>query len=228
MSTSLPRDLPADRFHGGVRAVALLLWLGAIIVVFIVLRLLAGLVFDNLGGLGLLILVVLAVVLAQPLAFWGERLLVQRWPSGRALRLEPNALEWRDRAAVTRLELGHNLSYWRWRFVVKKRRGGRIQAGHHLFAVRVVQGDSEVSVYTFLPPAAAEALSKRYSFYELRRPNDPAKAALGGRDAVYLAAEDVRWASGAELDPGDFETLLQHLGASAPDFARAPASNLLT
>jgi hypothetical protein len=226
MNETLPRNLPADRFHGGVRAAALFMWLAAIVVVFIVLRLVVGLFIADLGGAGVLVLVVLAVVLAQPLAFLGEKWLVTRWPSGRALRLEPNKLVWQERAGAQTFDLTTTLNYWRWRFVVKRRRGGRIPVGHQLFALRLVQGDEEFSVYTFLAPTAAQAAAERYSFYELRRPSDAAQATLGGRDAIFLAAEDARWQGGAELDPADFEALLQHLAARAPDFSQSAAGAL--
>jgi hypothetical protein len=226
MSLPITRELPADRYHGGVRAVALGLWLVAIVAVYAVLRWLAGLVLGEVAGLGVLLLIVLAVAAAQPLAYLGERQLVQRWPSGKALRLEPGAIVWREQAATTRFDLVQPVSYWRWRFEVKRRRGGRVPAGHHLFALRLVQGEAEVSVYTFLSPAAAEALTARTSFYELRRPADSARAGLGGREQVYLAAEEARWAAGAELDPADFEALLEHLAGQAPEFGHAPASTL--
>jgi hypothetical protein len=226
MSERFPRELPADRFHGGVRAMALVLWLAAIVLVFILLRLAAGLFLDEVGGAGILVLIVLAVVVAQPLALLAEKRLVQAWPSGRAMRLEPNALVWKEPTGTRTFNLVEPVNYWRWRFVVKQRRGGRVPIGHHLFALRLTQGDEDVSAYTFLSPAAAEAAAQRYSFYELRRPTEATPAALGGRDAVFLAAEDTRWAEGAELEPADFEALLAHLAARAPEFGPAAAGTL--
>jgi hypothetical protein len=90
----------------------------------------------------------------------------------------------------------------------------------------MVQGDSVVSLYTFLAPAAATALTARMPFYELRRPSEQGKAgpALGGRDAMYLAAEHARWDTGAELDAADFEALLAHLESGIPDFSRSTQS----
>lgn len=216
---STARELPADRFHGGVRLGTLLAWFAAIILTYLLLRWLAGWLLGGVEGLGSLLVIVLAVVLAQPLALLAERLLVARWPSGRALRLEPNALVWRDRTQPLTLELGQTLNYWRWRFVIKRRRGGRVPTGHHLFALRLVQGEGELNLYTFLPPAGAEALGARYSFYELRRPSDTERSPLGGRDAVFLSAENSRWESGAELQAADFEALLAHLAGRLGDFA---------
>jgi hypothetical protein len=124
------------------------------------------------------------------------------------------------------LGAGQRWNYWRWRFVVKRRRGGRVPTGHHCCALRLVQGDKVASWYAFVSPSGAEAMAARYVFYELRAPSDKDKPALGGRDAQYLAAENHRWESGAELDTADFQALLEHLAAHHPEFGRAPAAAL--
>lgn len=229
MTNSAPsfgRTLPADRFHTGVRVGAMVLWFGTIIVVYFVLQVIVQAVIGPVEGIGVLLLIALAVVAAQPLAYVAEKQLMQRWPSGRAMQLESGALVWREPSGSTRIDLRQTVNFWRWRFVIKRRRGGRVPGGHHCFALRLVQGDHVVSVYTFLAPAAAEALAATCAFYELRRPNDQGKLALGGRDALYIAAENTRWQSGAELDPADFQALLDHLAAHLPEFGRAPASGM--
>jgi hypothetical protein len=223
---ALGRLLPADRFHAGVRVATLVLWLVAIVVAYVVLGLIATPIFGPLSGLGILLLVVVAVVVAQPLAWLGERQLLAYWPSGRAAQLEPAALVWRDQGPPCRLDLGQKVNYWRWRFAVRRRRSGRVPGNHHCFAIRLVQGDTLVTLYTFLPPATADALAARYPFYELRRPSEPSKTALGGRDSIYLAAEHARWDAGAELEPGDFEALLAHLAAHLPEFDRSAQSGI--
>jgi hypothetical protein len=182
--------------------------------------------FGVVAGLGIFIVLALSVVLAQPVAWLGERQLLGRWPSGRALNLEPGALVWHDHGAASRIDLGQKLNWWRWRFAIGRRRGGRIPGNHHCFAIRLVQGDTVVTLYTFFAPIAAEALSTRYSYYELRRPNDPGKTALGGRDAIYMAAEHSRWEDGAELDSADFEALLDHITTSLPEFPRSAQSGV--
>lgn len=225
-SPSFGRTLPADRFHTGVRVTSMALWFVTIVVVYGVLSLVVPLLFGPIQGIGTLLLIVLAVVAAQPLAYVAERQLMKRWPSGRAMQLESGALVWREPKGVTRIDLRETVNFWRWRFVIKRRRGGRVPTGHHCFALRLVQGDSVVTVYTFLAPAAAEALSAATPFYELRRPSEQGKLPLGGRDAMYLAAENTRWQSGAELEPADFQALIDHLTTHRPDFTHAPASGM--
>jgi hypothetical protein len=223
---SLGRTLPADRFHTGVRVVAMVLWFAIIILVYVLLQVLAAAVGISTAGVGVLIVIVLAVLVAQPLAFLAERQLMRRWPSGRAMELQSGALVWRDKGRAVRLNLHETVNYWRWRFVIKRRRGGRVPSGHHTFALRLVQGDDVVTVYTFLTPALADALAAKTAFYELRRPSEQGKLALGGRDAMFLTAEHARWESGAELDPADFQALIDHLTTALPEFGREPASGI--
>jgi hypothetical protein len=225
-SVSLGRLLPADRFHAGVRVATLILWLASLVLSYVVLNIFASQIFGPLSGLGVLLLLIAAVVVAQPLAWLAEKQLLARWPSGRAVELEPGVLDWRDHGQSARMDLRQKVNYWRWRFAVGRRRSGRVPANHHCFAIRLVQGDSVASLYTFLSPTAAGALAGRYPFYELRRPNDPGKTSLGGRESIYLAAEHTRWEEGAELEPGDFEALVDHLAPYVPEFARSAQSGV--
>lgn len=217
-SLSRQRELPADRFHAGVRVASMGAWFLAVLVVFVVVRLLLNAVAGPVAGLGLLLVLMVAVAAAQPLASLTEKALVRRWPSGRAVRLAPGRLTWNDKGQTKDLDLRQKVNFWRWRFEVKQRRSGRVPSGHHCVAIRLVQTDTEISLYSFMPPAKADALAAGYPFYELRRSSDRSKQALGGRDALFLAAEHSRWQSGAELDATDFEALLGHLDAHLDGF----------
>jgi hypothetical protein len=217
------RRLPADRFHTGVRVGTLLLWLLAMVVAYGILGFIVSKIFP-LSGLSILLVGVAAVIVAQPLALLAERQLLARWPSGRAAALEPGAVVWQDHGATSRLDLSQKLNYWRWRFAVKRRRSGRVPSSYHCFAIRLLQGEAEANLYAFLPPTLADALSAKYPFYELRRPNEVGKTPLGGRDAIFLTAEHARWDQGAELDPADFEALISHLAANLPEFDRSAQS----
>ena len=217
-------ELKADRYHAGARVASLLLWIAALIVAFLALRVVANAIFGPVTGLGTLLLIAAALALAQPIAWLGEKQIVARWPSGRAARLLPGALEWRDQGTTTRLDLGSRVNFWRWSFVVANRRAGRVPNGHYCLALRLIEADTAVSFYAFFPPAAAETLTARYTFYQLRRGESPDQPELGGRSAIFRAAETDRWEHGAELDPADFEALLDHLARHLPDFAREPAS----
>jgi hypothetical protein len=168
---------------------------------------------------------VVSVFLAQPLAWQVEKLLTKRWPSGRSAVLVPNGVHWRDKTNELKFDLAHQINYWRWRFEVKGRRGGRVPTGHHCFALRLLQGDAELNMYAFVNPTQATALAEKYPFYELRRSRERVKVSLGGRDAIFLAAEHARWDTGAELEAADFEALLDHLAKQVAAFTTDTASS---
>ncbi len=224
-SSATLQELPADRYHLGVRLAALGVWLVAMIGVYAIGWWLLRLILGDTGGIWIVLLFVVALFLSQPLARWGEHLLIRLWPSGRAVQLEPGAIALKEKTGALRINLAQKVNFWRWRFEIRNRRGGHVPNGHQCFAIRLVQSDTTFSLYAFASPEQAANLMGRYPFYELHRPNDKARsAALGGRDAIYLAAENTRWTDGAELAPTDLEALLAHLAEHVPDFAVASAS----
>ncbi|MGQ0604873.1 MAG: hypothetical protein ACT4QE_24595 [Anaerolineales bacterium] len=223
------RTLPVDRFHIGVRLAALAWWLIATIVIFV-----AGawLFSTLLGGATWVWLpwLVVTLLLSQVWGRWGEQQLMQRWPSGRAVELQGSTLKLHEKGLPLVFDLSHKVNFWRWRFQIKERRGGRVPRGHFCCAMRLTQDDAgraaSASLYAFVPPQQAEALKARFPFYDLR----PAKEAtsptalLGGRDAAFLSAEKMRWENGAELETTDFEALLEHLNAHVPEFGAGATS----
>jgi hypothetical protein len=223
--TSAPAAPPlfADRFHAGVRLTALGLWLGVVALIYWIILQLALLVTD-VEGVGYGIIVIVAVVVSQPLALVIERALVRFWPSGRAAELAPGQLLWRDREQMVRFDFGKKLNFWRWRFEITQARRGRVPKGHHCFAVRLVQDDAVAIFYAFASPKQADALQAQFPFYELRREKETGKLPFGGRDPVYLAAENARWDAGAELDLADLEALLKHLSQATLEFSHVPSS----
>jgi hypothetical protein len=215
---ALPRDLPADRFHAGVRVAVLAAWVASVVLLFLIFRALVGALLAPVEGVGVLVLILVAVAAAQPLTYLAERLAVRRWPSGRAVHLAPGRVRWQEKGKAVDLDLSQKVNYWRWQFEVRQRRSGRVPTGHHCMAIRLVQTENEINLYAFVPPAKALVITKDYPFYELRRSADKPNKALGGRDAMFLAAEHTRWENGAELDPADFHALLVHLDGYLPDF----------
>ncbi len=223
--TSLGRELPTDRYHTGVRVATLVLWLAAVVALYLIGQRLWTLLLGPVAGLAEgFVLAGAAVIAAQPLMLWAEKQLIARWRSGRAVQLGAGGLVMREKDGEARLDLGQKVNYWRWRFEIRRPRGGRVPNGHFCFGLRLVQADTSVSLYAFLSPAQAQAVLARHAFYDLRPATDKSRTALGGRDATYLAAEHERWASGAELDPADFDVLLTHLAGHIPDFSSSPSS----
>lgn len=212
------RALPADRFHAGVRLAVLGAWVGSVVVLFFGLRAIITATLGPVAGVGVLVLIIVALAGAQPLAMLAERLAVRRWPSGRSVHLAPGRLRWNDKGQAVEFDLSQKVNYWRWQFEVRQRRSGRVPTGHHCLAIRLIQTENEVSLYAFMSPARSAEIIQVYPFYELRRASDKNVKALGGRDAMFLTAENSRWENGAELDAADFRALLDHLDAHLPDF----------
>jgi hypothetical protein len=162
-----------------------------------------------------------ALLLSQPLARAAERQLVRIWPSGRAIALDSGTLILREKSAAYQFDLnGGAVNYWRWYFKVTNRRSGRVSNGDLVCALRLVQGEREANLYAFIPKKQADSFLARYTFYELKPLSETTKGkmTLGGHDAVYRAAEKSRWELGAELEPLDFDAVLNHLAAHLPNF----------
>lgn len=220
----IEQELQADRYHTGLRLATLGLWFGAIGAIFFIGLGLGNLIFGLVVGVGYLILFLVALFAAQPLAAWGEQQLIARWPSGRAIRLASGRLTMHEKTGVTPFDLTQKVNHWRWRFEIRGRRGGRVPNGHFCFALRLVQGEAAIILYAFFPPSQAKETEARFPFYDLRPLAGQGKIPLGGREAIYLTAEHARWDIGAELTPADFDALLTHLTAHLPEFAVAPNS----
>lgn len=214
---NLARDLPADRYHLGVR-LALVGWF--VVMLVLVVAVVGGLAQMALGGWGWAVGYAAALLSAQPLSRWAEKYLLARWPSGRVVRLQASRLSVHTKDQETRLDiLPETTRFARWFFVVRGRASGRVPNGHVCCALRCANADTAVSVYAFMPPKQAETLRARYACYELRRMNEKGAVTLGGRDPAFLAAEQERWNIGAELEAADFEALLDTLNGHWPGFA---------
>jgi len=228
--------LLADRFHTGVRLASLGWWLVTTASLY-----LAGLavwqaLFGTEQGWFWMPWIIATLLLSQPVGRWGEQQLMRLWPSGRTLGLSGARLTFSEKSGAQTFDLNRKLNYWRWYFIIRERRAGRVPNGHYCCALRLMQDDgmstsASVSLYAFLPPERARRVLERFPGYELR-PSAPARlpaapqassmpitgSHLAGRDPAFLAVEKLRWESGAELEPDDFETLLQHLQQYLPEF----------
>lgn len=217
------RRLLLDRFHIGVRLGTLAWWLISTLLLYLSGIFLWSLILGSENNWIWLPWLIASLLLSQFLGRWGERQLMQRWPSGRVLELVGPALTLHERAGAHHIDLSKQVSYRRWQFIIRDRRGGRIPAGHLCCAIRLMQDDAVMSLYAFVSPEQAKALGERFEFYEVRPASEMKvpPSPLGGRDAAFLAAEKSRWENGAELEPADFETLLEHLNRYLPNFQAA-------
>jgi hypothetical protein len=228
--TTSARNLPVDRFHIGVRLASLLWWVVATALIYLTGVLLFSAVLGDAASWVWLPWLIAALLLSQLWGKWGEQQLMRLWPSGRAVQLQPVRLILNEKTGSQTFELAHKVNFWRWRFQIKDRRGGRVPGGHFCCALRLAQDDggatANASLYAFLPPQRAEALKARFPFHELR----PSKETnlqtphFSGKETTFLSAEKARWENGAELEPDDFEAVLEHLNAHVPEFGAGETS----
>jgi hypothetical protein len=230
-STSYPIVLHADREHRGVRfgVVAILFvtfWLSYFVISLILRRL-----FPDLPSV-----VVLSCIGAIPLSLLvtaaGEAALKRRWHSGRYLRLEEDRIVLRRPAYEdVSLDRSHGIHQLRWLLpLAGYTRGGRerrISSKWFCLAVQMQNEEERIVVFTYAPPKKKDKILAEYELLELdpgrvydtsfsarfRPPSRPeiAPEVIAGKEGQYWLAERQRWRDGVELEPSDFEVLLQYL-----------------
>jgi hypothetical protein len=211
--------LNVDPRHGGIRLAALLGFFGGFIVTaFYIVPALFD--FDNNllpGALG-------GAAVGFALSWAAENLLIYVWPSGRTIILEPEAITI-DEAddGTTTLDLDQKIDAFAWSFPIESRRSW-VPRGWYCVAMRLMQGKSFFTPYSFVSPKQIEEVPHNKYFTELisrKAAEKPGNDHLMEifHDQVHLrAAEDDRWREGAELVAEDFLTLMRHLEQHAQDW----------
>jgi hypothetical protein len=164
---------------------------------------------------------IVALVLGIGLASGAERLLQRMWPSGRSLHVDQRGIMLHQRQADdVVIEWDKPINVLAWRFTV---RGGRVLVprGWNCLACRLAQGEAATTLYTFMPPERARLLGVWPAFDELAAPR---RRILAGREpqhslsesphvAQLRMAERERWQDGAELQPPDFQEVVENIAA---------------
>lgn len=212
---------PVDREHGGLRLVVLLAflagWIGG------------GLVLSALiTASGLNLLAVLGGFLIGYLcSLLAERVLRTRWRSGREIQMDDAAVRL-VRRGVTEAEMRHDqpVEVLAWRFEIRKR--ARIPKGWSMLAIALESDSQFLVAYTFVSPQMLETLTDRDHFRLLAPRNvqkrgaaaaDTPSLRLAGEERRLRAAEEVRWAMGAEMTPEDFAGYRAQLASRFPEWA---------
>lgn len=234
----LPITLHADREHGRLRLLILLLLLPAVWLGYGVVRTAVSLLGDLAGFGGLL-----ACLLGPALGLGGlallEARLAQSWRSGRYLLLRPDGLTARL-GATEEVEIGWQtgetaITHWYFRLEGYTLAGSERRAPHgwYCLAAQVQQGETRVVAYTFLSPQETAVYTQPPSpFRKLNpaplytrkwgatRPPLPPEL-LEGENGRYWQAEHQRWRSGLELTPKDFKLCLDYLAHYQPQAREA-------
>ncbi|MCA9910156.1 MAG: hypothetical protein KC519_15970, partial [Anaerolineae bacterium] len=145
-------EFPVDPEHTGLRLAIILSFFGLAVVGFVIF----SLVFS---GDWAILNIILAIVLAYVTAMLIERLLKERWRSGRAVNLDPQSVKLVQKDAVeTQINASGPIDVLTWRFEVKGR--GRVPKGWWVVACGLAQDDRLLAVYTFMSPKRLETLSQ--------------------------------------------------------------------
>ncbi len=153
----------------------------------------------------------------------GDNLLKRIWPSGRSLSVDPDGMELRDRRKgkppSLHIAWSQRVNALAWRFTVK-RGSARIPKGWIMLGLQLLQDESMLTLYTFMPEKAATALHE-YAAFQLLAPRAQLESnELPLREKIEQRrlhkAEDERWEDGAELRRQDFQLLLDVLTQRLP------------
>jgi hypothetical protein len=233
--TSYPIVLHADREHRGVRFGVVSILFVAFWLSYFVVSLILRQLFPSLPSV-----IVLSCAGAIPLSLLvtavGEALLKRHWHSGRLLRLEEDRIVLRRPAYDDiSLDRSNGIHQLRWLLPLSGyARGGRerrISNKWFCLAVQMQDEDERIVVFTYVSPRRKEEILKRHELLELdpgqvydtsfsarfRAPSRPeiSPEVIAGKRGQYWLAERERWRAGVELEPDDFEVLLQYLAAES-------------
>jgi hypothetical protein len=206
-----PLTLPVDSEHAGLRV--------AVVVAFVLTWIIGYFVVSTVAaGSGLNLLALLGSFVLAYLASNGlERLLRQRWPSGRVVQMDTDGARTLVRGVeqqYIRADAPAAALFWSF----QTRRRTRVPKGWHVVACALEQEERYLSVYTFMSPEKFKAFRHADRFTALKA---EAPKTGSGRDDLLLAgeqrrlreAENHRWVDGAEMSAADFETFIDQVSA---------------
>lgn len=245
-----PVVLYADQEHSGLRfAIFIFLFISLIIGFQIIVRLLEAVAPDNLLDYTTFLACAGSIPFALLVIWVLEKILKRYWHSGLSFILDKNGLvvkDTRDKSRAAENNPGtaakpafvwsQNLTLLKWYFkLAGYPRGGRerrIAAKWLCLAAELLQEDSRLNVFTFMPPdeAAKWIDDPHHGFQRINqaelyqnsvrsrvgppsRPTLPNEL-LHSKEGRYWLAERRRWQYGVELSPQDFATLLAYAQTS--------------
>ncbi len=212
------RTLLLDAEHAGIRLALPLLTVAGFAVGLAVATAISNVL--NLSSVAGCLSFSLAIGLALLTAVLGDRVLKQRWPSGRSLALSPEGLRLRDlrknRQHEAYLAWDRRFNLLAWRFAVQ-RGSARVPKGWQMLGLQLIQDEAQLTLYTFMPAKEAGALNGFGTFVPLTTRSAIEKGDLSLREMSeqrrLLKAEDERWRDGGEVRREDFPALWEEINA---------------
>lgn len=212
--------IPVDAEHFSIRLLVPVLTVVATVIFHVVgLLVLNRVASEDTSTLCILLPLDGLVVLTAGLGI--ERVLKRLLPSRRSARLSDERLVLTDARSnppeVREIDWDRALNVSTWYFVVRRRT--RIPKGWYCMALHLLQDDTEIILYAFMPPADAEALPFFPRFTRLRPRKETeiiTDLRLAATQKRLLKLEDARWTGGAEIAAPDFAAVLARLAIHAP------------
>ncbi len=212
--------IPVDPEHGALRATLLLTFLALLVICFAVFNALIPSV-----GLNILALIAGFAAAAALSYFVIEPFLKRRWPSGRTVEFDQEAIRIVRHQTIQRsINTREPFSILLWNFKIRQRRN-RVPAGWFVVACALEQDDSYLPVYTLASPEQTQSLASLARFVTLIAAKPGRKGEVrqeslrvAGEQRRLRLAESHRWAEGAEMTPQDFQRFITQLQEQFPQW----------
>lgn len=205
------RLIPIDSEHTGQLIVPVLA-LGVAMVAHIIGMIVFKSLLDEIASplCAMLLIDVLIFIAAWSLV---DRIVKRVRPSARYAALNAEALVITDArrkpAQVKRIAWDKTVNIKAWKFAINRR--ARVPKGWYCLALYLLQDETDMILYTFMAPQAAETAIGYKHFIRLQPRQDSASDTDLDKLAEQrrlLKLEDLRWQDGAEITPEDFNALL--------------------
>ncbi len=239
------KTFPVDVEHAGIRlALPIVMVAGGAILYLLLSQIVLPVILDAVLPLVTtddpslyvgFVAILLAVLGALGIGWLADKVLKRYWPSGRTLTFNSTALHLnngkRKKTATASptadvvIQLDQRINTMAWRFRVQ-RSTPRAQAGWYMTACQLSQDETEIVIYTFMPPKLFATLSIQGLFIELlprlsrQKPDQSLRLVSEQRRLAGL--EEARLAGGAELRPKDFLALTDLLKPYIPGWRSQP------
>ena len=208
-------EFSVDREHGALRLSIVLIFIAAWIISFTILN--ALIANEGLNIIAIVASFGVTALLTQQL----EKVLKERWPSGRAISVEGDHIRLVKKETVQEnIHAGQQVNVLLWRFQISRR--SRVPKGWFMVACALEQDETYIPVYAFMSPDQFDTLSAPSQFVLLQSKKDRQKQGndmrLAGEQRRLHMAESARWINGAEMTADDFVSFIRHLQEHFPQW----------
>ena len=208
-------EFAVDREHGALRFTVVIIFVVGWILAFVVLN--ALIANEGLNIIAIVASFGVTALLTQQL----EKALKDRWPSGRALKVENNRIRLVQNDTLNEeIDAGQQVNVLLWRFQISRR--SRVPKGWLMVACALEQDETYIPIYTFMSPDQFDSIAARGQFVMLQSKKERQKQGsdmrLAGEQRRLHTAESARWMSGAEMTADDFLRFVGYLQEQFPQW----------